>query len=314
MLLQLFSRFFDYAMLLLIVLNLSLRKFKNGQRKRFSTLVVALDILAVYFLLIFIDWLQLPAWTEYVALAIGVVLAITFRKSMWPWRLKCRKCGKKMDWDAILGRDANLCQECWEKEHPEEKEKREKKERKASISAQNQEKIDELCVKADKVDDVPWGSWEPTERCVLTYVMDSEKALLILKKRGMGEGYFNAPGGHIELEETSVEAAVRETKEETGLTVSGLKEMGVLRFQFKNGIRMIGYVFTTEQWEGELIDECDETKPFWVKKSDIDYSRMWEDDKLWLPMLMEGKKFEGWFIFDDRKMVDAKVEETIEEE
>ena len=94
MLLQLFSRFFDYAMLLLIVLNLSLRKFKNGQRKRFSTLVVALDILAVYFLLIFIDWLQLPAWTEYVALAIGVVLAITFRKSMWPWRLKCRKCGR----------------------------------------------------------------------------------------------------------------------------------------------------------------------------------------------------------------------------
>ena len=220
------------------------------------------------------------------ALAIGVVLAITFRKSMWPWRLKCRKCGKKMDWDAILGRDANLCQECWEEEHPEEKEKREEKERKASISAQNQEKIDELCVKADKVDDIPWGSWEPTERCVLTYVMDSEKALLILKKRGMGEGYFNAPGGHIELEETSVEAAVR----------------------------MIGYGFTTDQWEGELIDECDETKPFWVKKSDIDYSRMWEDDRLWLPMLMEGKKFEGWFIFDDRKMVDAKVEETVEEE
>ena len=90
--------------------------------------------------------------------------------------------------------------------------------------------------------------------------------------------------------------------------------MGVLRFQFKNGIRMIGYVFTTEQWEGELIDECDETKPFWINKSDIDYSKMWEDDRLWLPMLMEGKKFEGWFIFDDRKMVDAKVEETVEEE
>ena len=41
---------------------------------------------------------------------------------------------------------------------------------------------------------------------------------------------------------------------------------------------------------------------------------MWEDDRLWLPMLMEGKKFEGWFIFDYRKMVDAKVEETVEEE
>lgn len=313
MILNFFTRFFDYAMLLLIILNLSLRKFKDGQGKRFSTLYIACDVLFVYFLLIIIDWVKLPSWCEYIALALGIAIFIVFRKRMWPWRMKCTKCGKKMDWDAILGRDENLCQSCWEEEHPEEREKREERERK-SPSALSEEKLDEIFRSADKVDDIPWGSWEPTERCVLTYVMDGENILLILKKRGMGEGYFNAPGGHIELEETSAEAARRETKEETGLAVSGLKEMGTLRFQFKEGIRMIGYVFTASSWEGELIDECDETKPFWIKRSDIDYSKMWEDDRLWLPLLLDGKKFDGRFIFDDRTMVDAKVEEIGDDE
>ena len=313
MILQFFTKIFDYIMLLVIVLNISLRKFRDGQKKRFSTILVALIILGVYFLLILIDWLALPSFLEYVALASGLAVAVIFRKSVWPWRLKCRKCGKKLKADEVLGRDENLCSDCWEEEHPEARKEREERERKAASSLP-EERIAEICSSADKVADIPWGSWEPTERCVLTYVFDESKVLLIEKKRGMGQGYLNAPGGHIELEETSMEAAVRETKEETGLTVSGLKEIGVLRFQFKQGIRMIGYVFTASSWEGELIDECDETRPFWIDRDKIDLSSMWEDDRLWLPLLFSGKKFEGWFVFDDRKMLDAKVEEVSDDE
>ena len=216
-----------------------------------------------------------------------------------------------MNWDAILGRDENLCDDCWEKKYPEKKKEREEKE-KLSPHVLNAERIDEKCRNAEKVDDVPWGSWEPTERCVLTYVMDGDKVLLILKKRGLGEGYYNAPGGHIEGEETSIEAAIRETKEETGLTVSGLVEKGTLRFQFKDGMRMVCYVFSAETWEGEL-KECEEAKPFWTMKNNLDYDKMWKDDKMWLPLLLEGKEFEGWFVFDDREMLDAKVECISEE-
>ena len=236
---------------------------------------------------------------------------VVFRKRLWPWRMKCKECGKKMNWDAILGRDENLCDECWEKKYPEKKKEREEKE-KLSPQALSLDKIDERCRNAEKVEDVPWGSWEPSERCVLTYVMDGDNVLLILKKRGLGDGYYNAPGGHIELEETSIEAAIRETKEETGLTVSELKERGTLRFQFKDGMRMVCYVFTTGTWEGEL-KECDEAKPFWADRNNLDYDMMWKDDKLWLPLLLDGKEFEGWFVFDDREMLDAKVECVSEE-
>ena len=311
MILNIFSRIFDYVMILLIVLNLSLRKYRDGQNKRFSTILIALIFLGVYFLLIFVDWLKLPSWCEYVSLGIGVILFVVFRKRLWPWRMKCKECGKKMNWDAILGRDENLCDECWEKKYPEKKKEREEKE-KLSPQALSLDKIDERCRNAEKVEDVPWGSWEPSERCVLTYVMDGDNVLLILKKRGLGDGYYNAPGGHIELEETSTEAAIRETKEETGLTVSDLKERGTLRFQFKDGMRMVCYVFTTSVWEGDL-KECDEAKPFWADKNNLDYDMMWKDDKLWLPLLLDGKEFEGWFVFDDREMLDAKVECVSEE-
>ena len=311
MILNIFSRIFDYVMILLIVLNLSLRKYRDGQNKRFSTILIALIFLGVYFLLIFVDWLKLPSWCEYVSLGIGVILLVVCRKRLWPWRMKCKECGKKMNWDAILGRDENLCDECWEKKYPEKKKEREEKE-KLSPQALSLDKIDERCRNAEKVEDVPWGSWEPSERCVLTYVMDGDNVLLILKKRGLGDGYYNAPGGHIELEETSTEAAIRETKEETGLTVSDLKERGTLRFQFKDGMRMVCYVFTTSVWEGDL-KECDEAKPFWADKNNLDYDMMWKDDKLWLPLLLDGKEFEGWFVFDDREMLDAKVECVSEE-
>ena len=311
MILNIFSRIFDYVMILLIVLNLSLRKYRDGQNKRFSTILIALIFLGVYFLLIFVDWLKLPSWCEYISLGIGIVLFVVFRKRLWPWRMKCKECGKKMNWDAILGRDENLCDECWEKKYPEKKKEREEKE-KLSPQALSLDKIDERCRNAEKVEDVPWGSWEPSERCVLTYVMDGDNVLLILKKRGLGDGYYNAPGGHIELEETSTEAAIRETKEETGLTVSDLKERGTLRFQFKDGMRMVCYVFTTSVWEGDL-KECDEAKPFWADKNNLDYDMMWKDDKLWLPLLLDGKEFEGWFVFDDRDMLDAKVECVSEE-
>lgn len=311
MILNIFSRIFDYVMILLIVLNLSLRKYRDGQNKRFSTILIALIFLGVYFLLIFVDWLKLPSWCEYISLGIGVVLFVVFSKRLWPWRMKCKECGKKMNWDAILGRDENLCNECWEKKYPEKKKEREEKE-KLSPQALSLDKIDERCRNAEKVEDVPWGSWEPSERCVLTYVMDGDNVLLILKKRGLGDGYYNAPGGHIELEETSTEAAIRETKEETGLTVSDLKERGTLRFQFKDGMRMVCYVFTTSVWEGDL-KECDEAKPFWADKNNLDYDMMWKDDKLWLPLLLDGKEFEGWFVFDDREMLDAKVECVSEE-
>ena len=307
MLLNVFQELFTWVMLFIILLNISQRKFPHTDKKRKATILIAVDFLVVYTLIALVSIWKLPSWVGFIFPVLGIIAIIVFRKSFWPFRLHCVKCGKKLDYNRIIGYDENLCQDCYWEAHPEEKEAEEAKKK------TSEELLEEKFVNANKVDEIPWDLWEPTESCVLTYVTDGDRILMIMKKTGLGSGYINAPGGHIELEETKTEAAIRETKEETGLTVSNLDERGVLRFQFKDGLRMLGYVFFTSTWEGELIDECEETKPFWTDISTLDYSAMWEDDRLWLPMALEGKKFSGYFIFDDKTMLDSRVDEDIEE-
>ncbi len=66
--------------------------------------------------------------------------------------------------------------------------------------------------------EIDWNCWTPQERSVLCFIFRESEVLLILKKRGLGNGKINAPGGKIEPGESPVQAAIRETQEEVGLT------------------------------------------------------------------------------------------------
>ena len=39
-------------------------------------------------------------------------------------------------------------------------------------------------------------------------------------------------------------------------------------------------------------------RPQWFSLKDIPFHKMWPDDKLWFPLLLEGKKFSGYFLFE----------------
>lgn len=306
MLLKFFNESFTWVMILILLVNMQQRKYPNSNKKKKAVLVIGSLYLTVYILIILTGTTGLPIWTEWIALAVGILLFVIFRKSCFPFKRKCQNCGKKLKFDEWLGNDDNLCMDCHYEKHPEEKRKVEEKKPKT----ENQ-KRDEM-KRAGTVDEIDWDLWEAEERCTLCYVVDREKGkiLLIEKKRGMGTGYLNGPGGHIELEETSTEAAIRETKEETGLDVTDLRNMGTLRFQFKEGTSMVGYIFYTESFFGEL-KECEEARPDWYDLDSLDYSRMWEDDRLWLEAMLSGKHIEGFFIFDnDNNMLDYKLDIT----
>lgn len=64
----------------------------------------------------------------------------------------------------------------------------------------------------------------------LVYVVKDDKVLLIRKKRGLGAGYYNGIGGKVEEGEDVVSAAVRECREEVGITPKNLEWMGLLEF------------------------------------------------------------------------------------
>jgi 8-oxo-dGTP diphosphatase len=147
-----------------------------------------------------------------------------------------------------------------------------------------------------------WEKWVPKDRAVLLFIRYDGRLLLIVKKRGLGQGKVNAPGGRLEPGETPEQAAVRETREEVGLTPSGLRLVGHLDFAFMDGYSLSCDVFTADGYDG-MLTETDEAMPFWCAESDIPYDRMWADDRLWIPLMLAGKAFEGRFVFDGDRML-----------
>lgn len=58
---------------------------------------------------------------------------------------------------------------------------------------------------------------------------------LLLKRAGPhGTGTWCSPGGHIDYGESPIDTAIRETKEETGITVTGGRVIGLTNDVFKD--------------------------------------------------------------------------------
>jgi len=152
-----------------------------------------------------------------------------------------------------------------------------------------------------------WDSWTPTERGALLFVIQEGRILLIRKKRGLGAGKINGPGGRLEPGEGAPEAACRETKEEIGVVPKGVRQAGELFFQFADGYALHCAVFTAQGAEGELI-ETEEAAPFWTETKAIPYSEMWADDEHWMPWMLAGRRFRGYFWFDGDRMLGGRVE------
>jgi len=156
------------------------------------------------------------------------------------------------------------------------------------------------------VDSIDWNRWQPTEYANLCFVIRDGQILLIEKKRGLGAGKINGPGGRIEQGETAHDAAIRETREEIGVTPIGLEQMGELFFQFLDGYKLHVTVFSAKDCSGNLI-ETDEATPLWTDVGRIPYERMWQDDPYWLPLVVSGRRFRGMFVFDGDKLLSHKV-------
>lgn len=154
--------------------------------------------------------------------------------------------------------------------------------------------------------EIDWTAWTPVDRATLLFVIRDGRILLIRKKRGLGAGKINGPGGRLEDGEAPLECAVREVEEEIGVTPTGVDERGELLFQFVDGYSIHVWVFRAGGYEGETV-ETDEAVPLWFDLEEIPYAEMWADDRVWLPLMIDGRRFHGRFIFDGDAMLDHDV-------
>jgi len=149
--------------------------------------------------------------------------------------------------------------------------------------------------------------WAPRERATLLFVFRDDEVLLIHKKRGLGAGKINGPGGRVEPGETPEQAAVREVQEEVGITPIGVRDAGRLRFRFTDGHSIKGYVFRAAGYTGGEPVETVEALPFWCPVEKLPYARMWADDRIWMPCLLGRRRFDGAFLFDGDRLLDVRM-------
>jgi 8-oxo-dGTP diphosphatase len=144
----------------------------------------------------------------------------------------------------------------------------------------------------------------------ILFIIKDGRILLIEKKRGLGAGKINGPGGKIDPGETALQAAIRETQEELMVTPHAPRKLGELRFSMSDCPDILCHVYRADDFSGTPT-ETDEAVPVWTALDAIPYHRMWEDDRHWLPLLLNEQTFLGRFVFDQDRLLWSDVETDV---
>ncbi|KAF7326372.1 7,8-dihydro-8-oxoguanine triphosphatase [Mycena venus] len=175
------------------------------------------------------------------------------------------------------------------------------------------------------------GDWFPSAEIryyTNVFVVQDDKILLGYKKRGLGihksesshysplaatrlivSPRYNGFGGKVEPNESTLDAALRELKEEAGITAP-LTHAGTLLFVVPGEKWAHIDIFRAEEYTG-VVTESDEMRPKWFDTTDIPFDQMWDEDRYWLPLLLSKQSFSGRADFEregekyiPKKMVD----------
>jgi len=147
----------------------------------------------------------------------------------------------------------------------------------------------------------------------LGFVLEKNKILLGMKKKGLGEGRWNGFGGKVEAGETIEEGMKREFFEECGLEVKKVEPVGKIEFSWETKPTVLEvHFFKVIEYNGEP-KESEEMKPQWFEISKIPFEKMWKDDPYWMPLFLAGKKFKGKFLFNEKdEVIKHELKETTE--
>ncbi len=149
---------------------------------------------------------------------------------------------------------------------------------------------------------IDWSTWQGEIHATLMFIIKDGQILLIEKKRGLGAGKINGPGGKIDPGETPLQAIIRETQEELLITPHTPRKLGELQFSMSDYADILCHVYRADDFTGTPT-ETDEAVPVWTALDEIPYQRMWEDDRHWLPLVLSETTFRGRFVFEGERML-----------
>ena len=112
----------------------------------------------------------------------------------------------------------------------------------------------------------------------------------IKKENDLNKDKWIGVGGKFIDKESPEECAIREVKEETGLTLDSYEYRGIVTFVSNQWETEYMHLFTSRNFHGTLT-ECDEGVLEWVPKNKLEELHLWEGDKKFFRLLDEGYPF-----------------------
>ena len=126
----------------------------------------------------------------------------------------------------------------------------------------------------------------------LCYIEQDGKYLMLhrVKKNDINHDKWIGIGGKFEEKESPEDCALREVKEETGLTLTSYAYRGLVTFVSDRYETEYMHLFTADGFTGELID-CDEGTLEWVDKALVPTLPTWAGDRIFLELLAQPGPF-----------------------
>ena len=110
----------------------------------------------------------------------------------------------------------------------------------------------------------------PAELTNMVMIEDRENGKVLLQRRRLSWTGLSFPGGHVEPGESFYDSALREVKEETGLTVRNLHLCGVIHwFDRAKSSRYLVFLYRTPDFSGELLPQTEEGEVFWLPVDEL---------------------------------------------
>ena len=110
------------------------------------------------------------------------------------------------------------------------------------------------------------------------------------KENDLNHDKWVGVGGKFQDRESPEDCVLRETWEETGLTLTRYRYRGLITFISNQWETEYMHVFTADQWTGEP-HPCDEGDLAWIKKADLRALPLWEGDQIFLDLLERDAPF-----------------------
>lgn len=144
----------------------------------------------------------------------------------------------------------------------------------------------------------------------LCYIKHNGKTLMMHRNKRPDDvhwGKYNGLGGKFAAGESPEECVVREVFEESNLRIVP-RLRGFMSFpQFAKGKDWYCFLYTAEDFSGELKSDCAEGELVWVPDEKLLELPLWPGDRIFLGWLTQEKFFSAKFYYENGELVRHEV-------